>query len=96
MLVVRISSTRYKHRLHLDKLKAEKSLRIGIEMENRFLDFNPAMNLQPPQVYQTSHQAANYYHHPLPSIQTTSQFPFQFNSAPIGSNSSDIQEIKFK
>ena len=92
---------------YLDKLKAEKSFRIGIEMENRFLDFNPnlsvAMNPQslPPQAYQMSQPTTNCiyqnYHHPLPSIQPTSQFPFQFNADHIGSASnSNVLAIKYK
>ena len=35
-------------------------------------------------------------YHPLPSIHTASQFQFQFNTDPVGSNNSNIQEIKFK
>ena len=87
----------------LDKLKAEKRLRVGVERENRFLEFNQNVT----SIGQSSENSIGYHpmsqsncifqnYHPLPSIQTTSQFPFQFNTDPIGSNNSNIQEIKFK
>ena len=87
----------------LDKLKAEKRFRVGVERENRFLEFNQNVTC----IGQSSENPIGYHpmsqsncifqnYHPLPSIQTTSQFPFQFNTDPIGSNNSNIQEIKFK
>ena len=87
----------------LDKLKAEKRLRVGVERENRFLEFNQnvtsiSQSTEHPIGYHPMSQSNCIFqnYHPLPSIQTTSQFPFQFNSDPIGSNNSNIQEIKFK
>ena len=86
-----------------DKLKAEKRLRVGVERENRFLEFNQnvtsiSQSTEHPIGYHPMTQSNCIFqnYHPLPSIQTTSQFPFQFNSDPIGSNNSNIQEIKFK
>ena len=92
----------------LDKLKAEKRLRVGVERENRFLEFNQNVtSISQSTEHPIGSDIIRYHpmsqsncifqnYHPLPSIQTTSQFPFQFNSDPIGSNNSNIQEIKFK